>query len=284
MKNQFVKILLSLFAINAILCSAVYAQRKVTDPKHEFHYKVSPLETDEVSIYFIDSHSQQEFTATKIRVNNKTNDYIFYKTAETTFKYEFGEFHPTVGGLFRGANMVVRPRDSDTRVLKITGGNEFHVESLGVILNGFSRVAAEGKTQDAPDFKLPAAVNDFKAGNFKVTLEKIRKETKVTEAVFNCIYQGNDVGIVDATKVVLKLENGQEYANDQKKNKAEIVLPGDETKIAVSFHVPGKVTDMQFANMLLQWKDTFTESKITPITVGKVEFVLDPGLTEAKNK
>jgi hypothetical protein len=277
------KALLSLCAL-LLASTQIYAQRKVTDPKHENHYAVQPIETDEVSVSFTDSHSQQEFTATKIKVANKTNDYILFKTNEATFKYEFGDFHPSVGGFFRSAKMTVLPKDSDTRVLKVTGGKNFHVENLTLDLSGFYRVAAEGKTQAAEDFKLPASVNEFKAGNFKCSLEKIKKETKETEVFFKCTYQGNDVGIVDATRITLKTENGQEYANDNKRAKIELLVPGEEITISAAYHVPGKVTDMQFANMLLVWKNTFMESKIVPITVGTASFTLDPGMTEAKNK
>jgi hypothetical protein len=180
--------------------------------------------------------------------------------------------------------MMVLPKGSDTRILKTSGGNQFHVKSLTLILDGFNVVSSEGKTQEGPDFQLPASVNEFKAGNFKCSLEKVKKETKETEVTFKCTYQGNDIGIIDPARITLKLENGQEYANDNKKDKAELVLPGEEVKIVASYHVSGKVTDMQFANMLLVWKNTFTESKIVPIKVGSAEFEFDPGMTEGKNK
>jgi hypothetical protein len=284
MRNNLNKVLLIVFVFNATVCSQLSAQRKPTDPKHENHYKVNPVETDEVSISFSDAHSQQEFTTAKIKVTNKTTDYILFKTNESTFKYDFGEFHPTVGGFFRGSKMMVMPKDSDTRILKVAGGNKFHVETLSLMLNGFNRVSSEGKVQAGDDFKLPAAVNDFKAGNFKCSLEKVKKETKETAVTFTCTYQGNDIGIIDPTKITLKLENGQEYANDNKKDKAELLLPGEDAKVVATYHVPGKVEDMQFANMLLVWKNTFTESKIVPITVGSTDFTIDPGMTEAKNK
>jgi hypothetical protein len=284
MRTQLTKALFLLFAFCALLDVNTFAQRKPTDPKHENHYQATPVDTDEVSISFSDAHSQQEFTTAKIKVMNKTSDYILFKTNESAFKYDFGEYHPSVGGFFRGSKMMVAPKDSDTRILKVTGGSKFHVESLTLVLNGFNRVSSEGKVADAPDFKLPAAVNDFKAGAFKCSLEKIKKETKETEVTFKCVYQGNDIGIVDPSKITLKLENGQEYANDNRKSKAELVLPGEDVNFTASFHVPGKITDMQFANMLLVWKNTFTESKIVPITVGTSTLTIDPGMTEAKNK
>ncbi len=284
MHNYFLKTILCMFSFYMLVSDQVYAQRKTTDPKHENHYQVKPIETDEVAISFSDTHSQQAFTHAKIKVTNKTTDYIVFKTKEAVFKYDFGDYNPGVGGIFRSSNMMVLPKDSDTRILKVTGSTKFHVETLKLQLDGFYRVSSEGKTQEAPDFKLPAAVNEFKAGAFKVSLEKIKKETDETAVNFKCIYEGNDIGIVDPTKVVLKLENGQEYANDNRKGKVELLLPGEDIKFTVVFHVPGKVTDMQFANMLLVWKNAFIESKAVPFKVGTATFEFDPGMTEAKNK
>lgn len=283
MKIQMItKALLTVVCV-AYSTSDGWAQRK-DDPKHENHYQVKPLETDDVSLSFSGAHSQQEFTEAKIKITNKTNDYILYKAKETVFKYPFGEFNPGTG-MFRGSKTIVKPLDSESRVLKVTGGTQFHVEGLQVILNGFSRVSSEGVVQEAPDFKLPASVNDFKAGtSFKCSLEKLVKETDETKATFKCTYIGTDIGLLDPTKIVLKLENGQEYATDNKKDKVELMLPKEEEKVVATFHVPGKVTDMQFANMVLVWKNTFSESKVVPIATGSVDFVLDPGATEAKNK
>jgi hypothetical protein len=284
MKNLLPTALLMSLTLSVSICETLQAQRKEDDPKHEYHYSVKPIETNEVKVEFSDAHSQQEFSNVKVKVTNKTTDYILFKTKESAFKYDFGEVHPGVGGLFRGANMMVLPKDSDTRILKATGGNKFHVKQLTLQLDGFYLVPAEGKTQEAPDFKLPAAVNEFKAGNFKCTLEKVKKETKETQVTFKCTYQGNDIGIVDPSRITLKTEDGQEYANDNKKDKAELVLPGEEVKIVATYHVPGKITDMQFANMLLIWKNTFIESKATPLKVGSANFEFDPGMTEGKNK
>ena len=54
-------------------------------------------------------------------------------------------------------------------------------------------------------------------------------------------------------------------------------------KIKAVFKVPAKITDMQFANMEIDWKNTFTESKLVPIALPAQNFEIDPGMTEGKN-
>ena len=58
---------------------------------------------------------------------------------------------------------------------------------------------------------------------------------------------------------------------------------GDKIKFKVTFHIPGRIADMQFANMTMSWKDAFIETKAQKLEGQKVNFELDPGLTNGKN-
>ena len=283
MRKPFFKHLLAaLFAVSVVMTAQ--AQRKPSDPKHENHYKVEPIDTDVLHIEFIDAHSQQAFTQVKLKITNKTEDFIYFKGNEPTFKYEFGEEHASGGGMFQSMNMVIDPKATETKILKVSGGKNFHVEKLTLILDGFYRISSEGKKLNAPDFQIPASKNEFQVGDFTCNLEKMKKETKETAVHFKCNYNGSDVGKIEANKLVLLPGNGQEFANENRKNEVELVLPGESAKIVGVWHIPGKTVDMQFATMNIVWKDTFTESKMKPIKVGDAKFVLDPGVTEAKNK
>ncbi len=178
--------LLSLF----MFCSFLHAQRSPDDPKHENHYAVEKIENDDVLIEFMDAHSQQEFTKVKVKITNKTNDYILFKSSETVFKYEHGTYKPKGGGLFKGENLLIEPMKTETKQHRVSGDNKFHVEKLQLELNGFYKIPANGKVVEAPEFQLPPANNDFTAGPFKCTLEKSKEETQETSALFNCVYQG----------------------------------------------------------------------------------------------
>ncbi len=49
------------------------------------------------------------------------------------------------------------------------------------------------------------------------------------------------------------------------------------------FHIPGRIADMQFANMTILWKDTFVETEAKRISAQEVSFEIDPGMTNGKN-
>ena len=58
---------------------------------------------------------------------------------------------------------------------------------------------------------------------------------------------------------------------------------GDKIKFKTKFFIPGRIADMQFANMIISWKDAFVETKAKKLEGQKVDFILDPGLTNGKN-
>lgn len=271
---------LSLLAI----CFNLNAQRSPDDPKHENHYSVEKIDNDDLTIEFFDAHSQQEFTKVKLKITNKTKDYIFFKSSEAVFKYAHGDYKPKSGGMFKGMDLLIEPMATETKVLTVSGDKKFHVKELKVELNGFYKIPADGKVQEVPDFQLPPANNDFTAGPFKCNLEKSKQETKETSSQFKCVYQGKEVAFVDPAKLSVKIKSGQLYANDNRKDKMEMLMPGEETKFTAQFHVPGKIEDMQFATMFIVWKETFSESKMVPMKMMSANFVFDPGVTEGKNK
>jgi hypothetical protein len=166
-------------------------------------------------------------------------------------------------------------------------GMNMNTDEFEIILSGLYRIPAGGTVVPAPNFALPAKVNEFRAGNaYSCNLTKLVKETKVTEATFQCKYTGtgNQLGLLQPSKAAVKLENGQEYATSISKSKVYLMTPGEEEKIKVEFNIPGKIADMQFANMEIMWKESFRESMGAPVPEKTAKVLFDPGLTQGKNK
>ncbi|HXA01371.1 MAG TPA: hypothetical protein VNW99_05240 [Cytophagaceae bacterium] len=261
------------------LMTSAFAQRKENDPKHEYHYRSIPtIETEDIKIEIVDAHSQREFTKMKLKITNKTDDYIVFRPSETIMKNEKGEFNLT------DKDIIIGPLESDNKVLTFKG-IDMHVKQMSLLLKGFYKFPSKGEVQKAPDFVLPASSNDFTAGPFSCTLLKSSKETDKTEVQFKCTYNGNDFGILKPSKIVVKTEKGQEYATAKSTQKTTLLTKGKKDNFTATFVIPGKVVDMQFANLAIVWKDTFSESKQSAITVpSSFNFELDPGLTAGKNK
>ena len=261
-------------------------KEKKVDPKHQNIFKEVKIETDEMIIELLDANAQVEFSKMKIRITNKTNDYIIYKPEETEFVFDFGTVHPKGGmALINGKNELIEPKGTDSRVITASGDNRFHVEEFTVNLKGFYRLPVNGKVYSAPDFQLPPSTNDFTAGPFKVLMTNIDKKTQQTSVRFKVTYANDSkhYGLVNQGKVVCRIENGQEFAMVNSKDKTVVLADGEEDKFNVYYQIPAKVTDMQFATMHLVWKDSFIESEVSPLKAEQVKMTLDPGKTAGKN-
>jgi hypothetical protein len=264
----------------SIMTTAAFSQRKENDPKHEYHYKQLPtIETPELKIDIVDAQSQAEFSKMKLKITNKTGDYILFKPSEIIIKNEKAEFK------MDDRDIIIGPFQSDNKVLTAKG-TDMHVKALTLLLKGFYVIPSKGNVQNAPDFMLPPSANDFTAGPFQCKYLKSSKETDKTEVQFQCLYTGSGYGILQPSKIVMKTEKGpQEFATTKNNQKPTLLSNGKKDNFSASFAIPASVVDMQFANLTIVWKDTFSESQPSAISVPSTfNFELDPGMTEAKNR
>ena len=161
-----------------------FAQKAKTDPDHTNYYSEITTETNEVSIEIKDAVSRIDFSKLKIKLSNKTTDYIVYKPKESMFKIAGNDFAPT------DRTLLLQPSDKGGRVLDIKGnGKNLHVDDYQFVLAGLYKIKADVPSTTVPNFKLPASVNDITASNFKIELVKITKETKETVAKFKDLHR-----------------------------------------------------------------------------------------------
>ena len=274
------KTTLLLSCLLTLIAAGSFAQdsKKKENPKHINFYKVFTDETKEIKVQFDDIISMIEFAKFKIRLTNKTNDFILFKPKESKFIIDGKDFSPT------DKDMLIQPLDKDSKVIDVKGiGTNMHVDSYKFSLNGLYSIPTNVPSIPAPNFKLPASINDFTVGNFKVELTGITKKTQVTNAEFKVTYTGDGYGIVDPNKLGVKIESGQEFAN-AKSQKLILLTNRQSDTFVANFNIQGKIADMQFANMEILWRDTFKESTINKLDGKEYEIVLDPGLTAGKNK
>jgi hypothetical protein len=222
--------------------------------------------------------SNVKYAKFKIKITNKTADYILFKGEECTF---------VSGSIAAKANekpVFIDPYSSKSRVIEFKGTDNYHVDNFEVTIKGLYKIVVGEKTFSAPDFQLPPNTKDFTSGPFSCTLLKTEQETQTTWARFSCKYNGQKIGFVNPAKCVVKIPDGKEFATSNLKSKSELFVPGDESKFTAVFEIPAKTTDMQFTTMNIIWKEAFSES--TPITLASqvAKFQVDTVKTDIKNK
>jgi len=283
MTKTIIFLLTTLFFLPSLL-----AQTPETDPRHENHYKyIAPIITDEVKIEISNMYSQMNFAQIKLRITNKTNDFMALKSDEIIFQMNGIEYRPN------GKIFMIGPRDYITRTIRVDGDNRFHIDRFSIDFDGFYKIPAEGNTMVAEHFILPNSMNDFEFDEFRCKVAgRIIQSTQITELPLRCTYIGEKVGLIEASRISVKLEDGQEFANINTGSKiknlvttgsTDVLFPGEQTKITSVFRIPAKTIDMQFATLSVNFNDTFSETELIAIPIPAQDFVLDQTKTALKN-
>lgn len=222
-----------------------------------------------------DAVSTAEYLKFKLKIDNRSNDIIVYKPDESRFKINEQEVKPTEKMLW------VDPLDSDHRVVNIKG-KDLRVNEFSYAVEGLYKVSPDNTPIPAEDFQLPAAQNEFKAGNFSCTMVDLKKETDETKVKFECRYTGDKIGIIHTNRAAVRLPDGTEIANNKVKMDPEVLQKGDVQKFNLVWKrmEGGRATDMQKIKLMIVWRNTFVEADPVKIQGGILNFKID----EAKSK
>jgi hypothetical protein len=249
-------------------------------------YKDLVKETDDVTITVDNAVSTPGEIKFKLKITNKTNDYLIYKPFESKFIIDGKETKASE------KMKIIKPNESDFVTVNLKGSGYNKVKNYSFSIEGIYRVATDGKGITAPNFKLPASQNEFKAGAFTCNMTDLVKTSAKTSAKFKCTYSGDKVGVIHYTRPALKLPDGTEHANEKKpgmlesKAKEMLVMKGDEVNLNVEWEKMegGRATDMQKIALEIIWNATFTEAPAVKIKTEVIDLEFDEAMTIAKNK
>ncbi|MGZ4034854.1 MAG: hypothetical protein ACXVPU_17115 [Bacteroidia bacterium] len=254
--------------ILAGLTTNLFAQKKEKEIKYKkVFYKSQTIENADVKITIDDAVATPFGIKFKLSIINKSIDYIIFKPSECVFKIKGQETKPEEKWL------TIKPNDHDSRVIDLKGGQYMQPENFNFILDGLYKVTADSKGTTAPDFKLPPAQNDFKAGNFSVKMDKLKKETARTDAKFIVTYSGDNFGIFEPNKVAMKMPDGKEYANYRSDNEPVLFDKGKVDDFTVAWKdIPTTSGDMQKAEMIILWRDAFKD--VVPVKIPTLDLII----------
>lgn len=275
------RLILSLVALSLL------GARKADDPKHENHYaaQTAPV-VDGLSIELSSVESQRDFVKLGAKLSNKTTDRVFVLRKESAeFVLPAGTRPVKPPGILTGATMVLEPGKSASNTWTASGDTgDYHVDSFSFAIKGLTSAANKGTALTAPEFQMPPSLNTLSVGAFECNLTDNRQNTDDAYAVFQCTYGGTGLGIIDQRRIGARSKNGTEYANLTKNAARDILLPGDKAKFSVWIKIPAKDADMQFVPFQLLFRDAFSESTTTAVTVDPWTFQVDAAKTADANK
>ncbi len=284
MKQLTTMLLMGAFTIATL--SPALAQKKgkkdpKDDPKYTHYYTdvEDAIEAKEVTLEFTNGVSRVDMLKFKTKFTNNTNDFLLINPSKFTVETDGIAHNP------KEKSFILDPNDKKSKTIDVKEGEGLRAESVEVSPEGFARISTDGTPVKMPEFQLPASVNNIESGNFEINLKNLKQETKETWARFEIKYTGDDYAIVDPSRISVKIESGQQFANDNRKSKTILLEKGDKKVVSAIFHIPAKVVDMQFATLMVQWGDAMMETKAVPFEIDEsVTFELDEGLTTEKNK
>lgn len=277
MKSKFT---LSLFS--ALIVFTTYTNAQDVSGFETIYYGTpEAIEAEGFSLEVKNPIAKFNYCKMGLTLTNTSNDFILFKPEESTFKYEFGEIHPSE------KTALIKPNDSKTKTINVDGSEKFLQSKFSMEVGGIYKIPVNGAVTQMPSFQLPASTNSLSEGKFKIVLRKYDASTKEAKAQFECTYMGDGVALVNPANlsVTAKRNKSNEevtYANDDKKGEAELMRKGDVIKFDAEFHIPGKIVDMQFATMQINWNDTFTETKEIPLPSQTFDFKMNEALTNEK--
>jgi len=249
--------LLSLTVVMSVSISI--AQNKPKSYAKLIFNNVEVVDNPSVTISIQSAVANETQTKFKLKVVNKTNDFILIKFAECKFVAGTTEVVP------KEKDLLISPIENDFRVVNVMGVFNSS-EHCSFVMDGVYKISAKGNSVNAPDFKLPVNQPEFSAGPFNITNTDVYKQTDATKLKFNVVYTGNKTGYIFTTKPMVLMPDNNEYACAKPSGlfagPALITIKkGTSETFEVNWdRMPsGKTLDMQKVNMHVKWHDTFCE-------------------------
>lgn len=242
----------------------------------KYFYKDVTFETDDYSVFITDAVATNAYVKFKMKVFNKTNDFLVVKPIEMS--YTSG----SKTAITKDKVFVVAPNEEDWKVLDYKG-TAMQVDQFVIEAKGIYKASAGGKAIEVPNFDIPPSKNEFSVANTTCILKKHEATTAKTIAKFDCIYSGDGVIIINPYRCAAIMPNGSENAN-AKKSTPILLEKGQSDDFTVAFEEQSGAGDMQKKGIKIKWNDTFKESKLMKLEAPKITIDKDEEKTKAKQK
>lgn len=239
---------------------------KKLDEKIKFIYKNTFIETDDYKLYITDAVATKAYTKFKIRVFNKTNDFLLIKVTDLFFTSEGKNLVCS-----EKKDLMIFPNDEASKVIDFKG-DDFRIENFVIDIKAIYKASSGGKILAMSNFVIPASTNQFEMGGLACVLVDSKIKTDKSSAKFECTYNGDAAAIIDPYKCAAIMANGKENANN-KKYAPVLLSKGGKEDFFVMFDEVQGAGDMQKKGFTIKWNDSFKETKLLPIKGAQIKMI-----------
>jgi len=271
MKRHFL-----IFLLILSYCVQAQESKKHIDPKYVFCYKQTAVNTDDYKIYIEDAINEDGLSKFKIRIFNKTNDYLIFKPGDVVFKIGNQEIP------CKEKQIVILPNEENWKVLSVKGKG-FQEEKYSIEIKNFHKIPATVAAIKVENTNLPTKPTELNAGKFKFSIKKADLQTDKSILICECVYEGDGIGILSPEKCMAIMPKGQENLNADK-FKSCLLEKGKGEKFRIEFREMKEAGDMQKDPFKIVWGEMFKESKIETIPGTKINLELDGPKTAERNQ
>ena len=226
-----------------------------------FYFDIRFGDQYNVSVVAKNVVSKYDFAKLGIEIYNNTDNYILFLKDKCKFVISGQSYFPKP--LKKGK--IIIPKKKQVFTVQVDGETKYLVNDFDFKPGGIYTFPAEEHIASIEAFHLPPNKNQIEAGSFKINMLKLKKITKETIVKFTCIYSGDKIAVISPSYCVLRTKDGKEWATSKSNIKPTILQKNESTTFTLVFNIPGKIVDMQFAEIDIVWKKTFNESELTEL-------------------
>lgn len=237
-------------------------------------YKEVTFETDDYNLYLVKCFTRKDLVKFKIRIFNKTKDFLYIKPQEFVLTINGEQLKPS------GKTMIVQPDGEESQMLDVLGAKaDLRCDAFEIALSGLYKVPAHGEVQAIGNTALPAKrQTELKAGPFTCTLLDNQIEKGKSIVKYSCVYNGDQIGVLNAATCKALQTSGNENANSYRFSDAKLLEKGQEATFTAEFK------QMNTGNMAegiqMKWHETFMQSPALPLKAIKVPMKIDVDTSE----
>lgn len=255
-----------------------FYKKAAKEPKAIFYQVPESIITDDYEVNFSDPHSQEGFCLIRAEIINKTSDFLILDRSKVVYTVE-GKSQK-----LKAKYIVIKPHGKKKAALKSTEMAGLPARVVDVEFGGMNRLPVEGKIVEMEDYPLPDTKKEIIQDKIHVQLVSLVKKTQYTQCKFQIENKGDHPLLFNRSKINCTAEGNEDtWPIEGKAADYKILWPGKKTKIGAEFRIPGKIVDMQFANMLVHWNETFLISELVEFESSSFNLQIDEAKTEERN-